>query len=106
MVSVSISSNNDIPTQAYIGDTVKLTFKPSEQIQNVRVTISNYSSTVFSSGSTWFATRTTTGTEQNVNFVIQADDLAGNSAIPVIAVTDGSFVSIGILSLSLLNSHC
>ena len=95
MVLVSISSNNNDPTQAYIGDTVIITFKPSKPIQNVRVTISNVSATVFSSGNTWFATRTTTGTEVNLDFVIQADDLAGNSAIPVTSTTDGSFVSIG-----------
>ncbi len=97
LLSISLTSNNAIPTRAKIGDRLTLAFTSSETIQSPTVTLAGHSATVTGSGTVWTATTTmTVGTPQGAaTLSIAFADFAGHAGSPATATTDGSSVTIG-----------
>jgi len=94
--TVSISSNNFVPTLAVPDDLVTLTFTADEPITNVTVTISGGTATVTNTtGNTWAATRTmqVDDTAGIVAFTIDFENLTATAGTQVTATTDGSSVT-------------
>ena len=96
LTSIRIASSDSDPTRVYIGDTVTLTLTPNERIQNVSVRIAGTPAAVVDVDGVWYATIVTTGSETNLDFAIDFNDLAGNAGLTVTRVTDTSFVRIGV----------
>lgn len=97
LTTVSIGSNNAIPTLAKAGDVVTVTFTASEPIVSPTVIIQGVAATSVTNpaGNNWVATRTMTGTDTEgaVGFSIAFTDTpAGNNGVTVTATTNASSV--------------
>ncbi len=96
LASVTIASNNTIPSLAKTGDVVTLSFTSSETIATPTVTIEGNPATVNNIASNnWQATYTMAGGDATgaVSFTVAFTDIAGNAATPVTATTNSSNVS-------------
>lgn len=94
---VSIASNNPNTTLAKEGDVITVSFTTSEAVNLPTATIAGKTATVTNTGGNdYTATYTLTATEtQGVAAIaIDFDDIAGNDATQVIAVSDTSSVTI------------
>lgn len=95
--SVSIASNNTNTTLAKEGDAITVSFTTSEPVNLPTATIAGKTASVVNTGgNNYTATYTLTATEtQGVAAIaLDFDDIAGNNATQVIAVTDTSSVTI------------
>ncbi len=92
-----MASNNAVTTLAKINDVVTLTIITDENVAAPVVTISGKAATTVAGADAqhWTATRTMDGTETEgaLAFTLNFDDLSGNSATEVTAVTGGSAVT-------------
>lgn len=95
--SIVIESSNVNPALAKVGDVVTLNIISNEDIQAPTVTISGHSITPTQGGDVqhWTAqyTMISEDTEGTVAFSITPTDLAGNTAVAVEAITEGSNVT-------------
>ena len=95
--SVTIASNNPVPTLARVGNTVTVTFTSSEPISSPTVTINGAAATTVSGGPTaWTASRPMVGGDIDgpMSFVINFADTPGaNAGVAVTAITTGSNVT-------------
>lgn len=91
---VNIQSNHVDPTKAKIGDTITLTVETDKNIQAPVVTIAENTATVTGAARNWQTTYVIEegDIEGAVPFTLNFQDLLGNTAIEVTAVTDGSYV--------------
>ncbi len=94
---VTIGSTNANPAYAKVGDTITLKFTASQaldtlgvQICGVPATVSNLPGNSFSAS----VSVTPAFAQGTAAFSIEATDLAGNDAVPMIAATDGSSVTV------------
>jgi gliding motility-associated-like protein len=87
--SVTIVSDNTVPTRAKVGNTATLTFTASESVQTPVVTIAGHAVTPTTTGNNWTATYTFVSgdTEGLVVYNIAFSDLASNAGT---AVTTGT----------------
>ncbi|MBM7647789.1 methionine-rich copper-binding protein CopC [Bacillus ectoiniformans] len=96
--AVSIRSNHTNPTKAKIGSVITLDITTDEDIQTPTITIAGQAATVTNAGDsnekTWRATYVmqNSDTDGNVSFIVDIQDLAGNSGTQVTGVTDNSAV--------------
>ncbi len=106
VTSVSIVSNNVTPTLAKEGDVITVSFTTSEPVNLPTATIAGKTATVTNTGgNNYTATYTLTATEtQGVAAIaIDFDDIVGNDATQVTAVTDASSVTIDTIAPSISN---
>lgn len=91
--SVIMTSNNNNPGMAKVGDTVTLTFKTAKDVENVQATIAGQDAKIIDDkdgdATTWVATYPMQkgDDEGPITFTIDMDDLVGNAADQITTLT-------------------